>query len=142
VGRILGLDVGERRIGVAISTPEETLAVPLRIIERSDRTSDMEAIAAIARAEGADALVVGLPRSLDGSVGKQARRVESFARDASAACALPLELQDERLTSVEAERGGRGRPTRGREPKDDLAAAIILQRYLDRRAGTTQPPSA
>lgn len=128
---MLGLDIGERRIGVAVSTPEGTLAVPLRIVERTDEASDLATIAEIARSEGAEAIVAGEPRSLSGTLGAQAARVEAFARRAAEACGLPLALQDERLTSVQAERAAPG-GRRKRGPSDDVAAAIILQAYLDR----------
>ena len=135
MGRILGLDVGERRIGVAISDPEGRLAVPLRILERRGEAADAQAIADLARAEAVEALVVGYPVSLTGDAGPQARLVQAFARRVAEATGLPLELQDERLTSVQAERARR--PARGarrrRAPADDSAAAIILQAYLDRR---------
>lgn len=141
VGRILGLDVGERRIGVAISDSEGRLAVPLRILERRDEAADMEAIVDLARSEGVDALVVGYPISLSGEAGPQARRVQAFARQLADFSGLPTELRDERLTSVQAERApGPARAARGRRgarrrraPADDLAATIILQSYLDRR---------
>lgn len=139
---MLGLDVGERRIGVAISLPEGTLAVPLRIIERTDNGADLEAIAELARSERVERLVVGFPRSMDGSVGAQARLVEAFAKRAGEACGLPVELWDERLTSVQAARPAPGsKRSRRRTRKDDLAAAIILQGYLDRRANTAGQPS-
>jgi putative Holliday junction resolvase len=148
MGRILGLDVGERRIGVAISDPEGRLAVPLRILERRSDDADAQAIAHLARAEGAGALVVGYPLSLDGSIGPQARRVQAFARRLAEASGLPLELRDERLTSVQAERAPtrpRGRAPKGarrrRAPADDLAAAIMLQSYLDRHRPDSPPPS-
>jgi len=129
--RIIGLDVGDRRIGVAISSPEGRLAVPLRIIERQKEPADIETIAALARAEEAIAIVVGYPLSLDGTAGQQARRVEGFARRLQKSTGLKLELWDERLTSVQAERSLTGSRRRG--PVDDLAAAIILQGYLDRQ---------
>jgi putative Holliday junction resolvase len=129
--RILGLDVGERRIGLAISTPEGRLAVPLRILESGKEPADIDAIAEIARAEDATAIVVGYPLSLDGSVGQQARRVEAFARRLEHSTGLPVALWDERLTSVQAERSLTGSRRRG--PVDDVAAAIILQSYLDRQ---------
>lgn len=146
--RILGLDVGERRIGVAISAPEGRLAVPLRVLERRSDAADAQAIADLARAEEAEALVVGYPISLDGSIGPQARRVQNFARRLAEASGLPLELWDERLTSVQAERaqtGARRRAPKGarrrRTPTDDLAAALILQSYLDRHRSDSPPPS-
>lgn len=147
VGRMLGLDVGERRIGVAISDEEGRLAVPLRILQHRDDAADARAIADLARAEQVDALVVGHPLSLDGTVGPQARRVEAFAKRLEQVSGLPLALWDERLTSVQAERapinrrkgaarGGRRR----RAPADDLAATILLQSYLDRQRADTPPP--
>lgn len=153
VGRILGIDVGERRIGLAISAPEGRLAVPLRVLEASGDDSDARAISDIARDEGVEALVVGLPRSLDGSRGPQARRIEEFARRLAEVSGLPLELWDERLSSVQARRspaGGKERPSAGsrraggsrrrrRAPIDDTAAAIILESYLQRHRTETDP---
>ena len=133
MGRILGLDVGERRIGLAISTPEGRLAVPLRVLARRDEAADLEAIAALARAEQVDTLVIGHPLSMDGTAGAQARRVEAFARALAKVAGLPFELWDERLSSVQAERSVRLARGRRRVPSDDVAAAIILQGYLDRR---------
>ncbi len=148
MSRILALDVGERRIGVAITDPEERLAVPLRILERQSAATDTKSLVDIVHAENVKLLVVGHPLSLDGTVGPQARRVEDFASRLSEASGLPLELWDERLSSVQAERqlpvsrkarakGGRRR----RAPVDDLAAAIILQSYLDRRRADSEAPS-
>ncbi len=136
MGRIIGLDVGDRRIGVAISSPEGGLAVPLRIIERQKEPADIEVIAALARAEEATAIVVGYPRSLDGTAGKQARHVEGFARRLKKQTGLELELWDERLTSVQAERSTAG--LRRGKLVDDVAAAIILQSYLDRQQSAAQ----
>ena len=136
VGRIIGLDVGDRRIGVAISSPEGRLAVPLRIIECTKEPNDIDAIGAIARDEEATAIVVGYPLSLDGTAGPQARHVEGFARRLKKSTGLPLELWDERLSSVQAERSQTGRR---RAPVDDLAAAIILQSYLDSRQQDEAP---
>ena len=131
MGRIICLDVGDRRIGVAISSPEGLLAVPLRIIERKKEPADIEAIVALARDEQVVAFVVGYPLSLDGTAGQQARQVEGFARRLKKAAGIALELWDERLTSVQAGRSLTGSRRRG--PVDDLAAAIILQGYLDRQ---------
>ncbi len=139
MARILGIDVGERRIGVAVSDPDGRLAVPLRIIERRDDESALDELTALAREEGASELVVGHPLSLDGTAGPQARLVEAFAEELAQAAELPVKLWDERLTSVRAERP---RPTRRQRargprqrkvPKDDLAAAVLLQAFLDRR---------
>ncbi|MCH8065952.1 MAG: Holliday junction resolvase RuvX [Chloroflexi bacterium] len=140
--RILGLDVGERRIGIAISTPEGGLAVPLRVLERSDESADLHAIVELARAEDATTIVIGHPISLDGSRGAQARSVEAFARRLAETGSLAVELADERFTSAEAKRS-RNQSSRSqrarRAPVDDLAAAIILQAYLDRRRLAAAP---
>jgi putative Holliday junction resolvase len=128
VGRIIGLDVGERRIGVAISTPEGGLAVPLRIIDRKKEPDDLAAILALATSEAAEAFVVGYPLSLDGTAGHQARHVEGFARRLRHQTGVAVELWDERLTSVQAKRSMTGQKP---GPIDDIAAAIILQSYLD-----------
>ena len=140
--RILGLDVGERRIGVAVSTPEGGLAVPLRVLERSEESADLRAIVELAGAENATTIVVGHPISLDGSRGAQARSIEAFARSLAETSGLAVELADERLTSAQAKRG-RNQSSRSqrarRAPVDDLAAAIILQAYLDRRRLAAAP---
>ena len=140
--RILGLDVGERRIGIAISAPEGGLAVPLRVLERSEESADLRAIVELARAEDATTIVIGHPISLDGSRGAQARSVEAFARSLAETGGLAVELEDERLTSAQAKRG-RNQSSRSqrarRAPVDDLAAAIILQAYLDRRRLAAAP---
>jgi len=147
VGRILGLDVGERRIGLAISDPERRLAVPLRILERRGEAVDAQAIIDLARAERVEVLVVGHPLTLAGAVGPQARQVEAFAQRLADASGLPLELWDERLSSVQAERappGPRARRAKGgrrQGPADDVAAAILLQSYLDRRRAEAAPAS-
>jgi len=139
--RILALDVGERRIGTAICDPDERLAVPLGVIERQGREADVQSVLALAEQEEVGALVVGLPLSLDGSKGPQARRTEAFARQLSARTSLPVELWDERLSTAEAERYAAARPRRGRRGTSDaLAAAIILQGFLDaRRARAGEP---
>jgi len=147
VGRVLGLDVGERRIGVAISDPERRLAVPFRIVERREDASDVQTIVDLARDEKVEALVIGHPITLKGTVGPQARQVEAFAERLAEASGLPLELWDERLTSVQAERAPPGPRTRRgaraarRAPADDVAAAILLQSYLDRRRAEAAPAS-
>jgi len=134
--RYLGLDVGERRIGVAVSDPEGRLAVPLRIVDGSNEAAAIDEIARIAREEGATTIVVGHPLSLDGTAGAQAHRVESFAGRLRKHTGLPVELWDERLTSVQVRRtapAGRRRKKGRPAPMDDLAAAAILQSYLDSR---------
>jgi putative holliday junction resolvase len=139
VGRLIGLDIGERRIGMAISDPEGRIAVPFRVLERSREDDDLLALSEIAGGENVDGFVAGLPRSLDGSLGAQAERVQSFVRRLNEMSGLRVEYWDERLTTVQANRaasagqGGGKRKKRARESRDDLAASIILQAYLDRQ---------
>jgi len=147
--RVLALDVGERRIGLAISDPEGRVAVPLETLERRDEDVDLRALAGLVEREGVQAVVVGLPLSLDGSVGPQAERTQEFARRLAGGVSCPLEMWDERLSTVAAERalsppgppGRRGRrprvgerrrpPEPRQEARDALAATLILQAYLD-----------
>ena len=138
--RIVGLDVGERRIGVAISDATRTLARPVTALRTSglDRDALDVAAAEVARLaaedDGVAALVIGLPRRLDGSPNDMTPRVQAFAGQLAARVALPLVLQDERLTSREAESrlARREKDWRARKLQiDAAAAAIILQDYLD-----------
>ncbi len=140
--RYLGLDVGERRIGVAVSDPNGRVAVPLKVITRSGRHADFDVVAATARSEAAEALVLGLPLSMDGSVGAQARSVQTFGDTLARETGLPIEYWDERLSTVQVERrlsssrrGDRRHPTRHRERElvDALAASVVLQAFLDSR---------
>jgi putative Holliday junction resolvase len=141
MARILGLDVGERRIGIAISAPEGRLAVPLRVLNRRDEDADIAAIAELARSEQVEAVVVGHPLSLSGAAGPQATRVEVFARRLAESTGLSLDLWDERLSSVQAERVPAPTKRGRRRPRDDLAAAIILQSYLDRHRPEAPSPA-
>lgn len=130
--RILGLDVGERRIGVAISTPEGGLAVPLRIIPALDEESNVRSIIELARSERASLVIIGHPVSLDGTVGPQARKIEAFAKMLQETSGLQVELCDERFSTAQARRAPSSARKR-RAPVDDVAASIILQSYLDRQ---------
>jgi putative Holliday junction resolvase len=143
VGRIAGLDVGERRIGVAVSDVTGTLARPVGVVRTSglDKDALERAAAEIARLAGEDdglvALVIGLPRRLDGSANEMTSRVEAFAQTLGRRTSLPIVLQDERLTSLEAESrlAVREKDWRARKQRlDAAAAAIILQDYLDGRS--------
>jgi putative pre-16S rRNA nuclease len=133
--RWLGIDFGERRIGLAISDPEGRLAVPLTTLARASDRAAAARIAEIARREEVERLVVGEPRGLDGAAGEAALRARSFAERLARATGLVCELIDEALTSVEAERrlteagvDVRRKP----EAVDALAAQILLQEALDR----------
>ncbi|HEY4685943.1 MAG TPA: Holliday junction resolvase RuvX [Dehalococcoidia bacterium] len=134
----LGLDVGERRVGVAVSDPERHLAVPLRSVARDGA---IEALAALAREYEVADVVVGLPLTLRGEAGPQAESASAFARELERRLRLPVHLWDERLSTQEAQRRvlapskRRGRRERTPRPVDTdaLAASIILQAYLDRQ---------
>ena len=141
--RVLGIDYGARRIGLALSDATATLASPWRLLTRPPSEAETlrlisDEIARLAAADdGLEAVVVGWPRRLDGSPNDQTPLVEAFTRALEARIALPVILQDERLSSHEAEQrlSVRERDWRRRKAKlDAAAAAVILQDYLDDRA--------
>lgn len=132
--RALGIDFGERRIGLAISDDDGLLAVPHGVIERQTDRRAVYAIAALARQEKAELLVLGEPRGLDGSVGQNVERVRRFGAKLEKATRLPVRYVDEALTTVEAtERlADAGLDRRDRpERRDAVAAQILLQQALD-----------
>lgn len=135
--RILGLDVGERRIGIAVADERVRVALPVTVVERSDLPVDLDGIARLVQEQEAEAVVIGLPISLNGTLGPQAQAVKAFGQELAARLSLPIEYWDERLSTVEAERrlasaGRRGPKARAR--RDAAAAAIVLQGYLDSQA--------
>jgi len=130
----LGLDIGEKRIGVALSDPGGILASPLTIINRRDDKADTEAILDIVTQHQVGKIVVGLPLSMNGRAGRQAEQVENFTQELCQHIDIPVEYRDERLSTVSARRMMReGNSKRaGRKVRyDAVAAAIILQSYLD-----------
>lgn len=128
--RVLALDHGSARCGVAISDPSGTLATPLRAVERPDTKRGLAALARLAEEHGAERVVVGLPLTLSGDVGHQAERARAFAERLERRVSIPVELHDERLTTRLAERTG------GEGDADSRAAAHLLESYLARgRAG-------
>ena len=134
---MLGLDVGERRIGVAICDYSGLLATPYTAIVRRNLKKDVETIVKIAAEEEAERIVVGMPFSLDGSEGYQAKKTRRFYEEVKdAATPMPVDVWDERFSSEEAERRlheAGVTPSRNRGRLDAAAAAIILQSYLDSR---------
>ncbi len=131
---IMGLDPGGKRIGVALSDPTGLLASPLTVLRRTTLERDLAELRRLAEANDVEKVLVGLPLHLSGEEGNEAERARSFASEVEAALGLPVELVDERLSSVEAERqlmesGVRWR--RRKERLDAVAAAVILQAYLD-----------
>jgi putative holliday junction resolvase len=133
-GRILGLDPGQARIGVAISDPARRVAIPLGTV-RTGPPHDLMTIGSLVREHDVVELVVGLPLQLSGRRSEAATHAEAFADALRQTFGLPVTMQDERLSTVEAERGLKAAGTTGRERRrviDRSAAAVILQAYLDR----------
>lgn len=131
--RLMCLDVGERRIGVALSDADERLAYGHGVIRRGNLNEDLATLERLVAEEEVGTVVVGLPRSLDGSLGRQAERVQSFAARLAARLSVPLVFWDERLSTVAAERALREAGFSGRERRqrvDEQAAVLILDGYL------------
>ena len=141
--RVLGLDVGERRIGVAISGGAGLLATPYTTIQRRSQPQDIATIVRVAQEEMVGQIIVGVPLSLDGSVGPQAERTMAFFEALKAASPVPVKTWDERFSSAEAEQRLREAgisPSRNRGRLDASAAAVVLQAYLDTQHQTTTYP--
>ena len=131
---MLGLDVGDRRIGVALSDPLESIATPLTAIERSNLDDDLDAVIRVAAENEAGRIVAGLPLSLSGRFSPQTAKVKSFVDVLAERAEIPVATQDERLSTVEATRQLResgARPSKDRGRLDSASAAVILQAYLD-----------
>lgn len=136
--RALGVDPGTKRIGIAVSDLSGTIASPLLVLQRSkSKRHDLDELARIARDEEAEVIVVGLPLSMDGSEGKAAKAAIAEARRLATLVDVPVEMHDERLTTVTADRSmleaGLNAIER-RKVVDKVAAAIMLQSWLDSRA--------
>jgi len=132
----LGLDVGRKRIGVAGCDGTGLIATGLMTIERQSFDQDMAQLQYLIQERQVQILVVGLPYSMDGSIGFQAKHVQKFAQRVAKALELPLEYVDERLSSVQAEQLMKAEnlsPSRNKGLIDRKAASLILQRWLDDR---------
>jgi putative transcription antitermination factor YqgF len=125
--KVLALDYGSARTGVAVSDPSGTIARPLCVIERAGTESGIARIADLVRDEQAERVVIGLPLTLQGERGAQARETEVFVEALRAAVDVPVESYDERFTTVLA----RTRPLERSEPDDARAAAHLLSSYLE-----------
>lgn len=142
--RILGLDLGERRVGVAISDPTGTLARPLQTLVRRSRGEDFTAIEGLVIEHDVGLVIVGKPLSLDGTEGPQAQRVSRYAEALADRLPVRVASWDERYSTVTAGeilRRNRGKRRRGRCAKGELdavAAAVILQSYLDSHSGESR----
>ena len=137
-GRALGLDLGDARIGVAVSDDDRRLAVAVGTIH-TGAPADLKAIAGLVTEHAATAVVVGLPLSLSGKRGPAAAKAEAFAEALRSTLGIPVELQDERLSTVEAERALREAGVSGKRRRrqvDEVAATVILQAWLDARCRT------
>ena len=135
MARAVALDIGTRRIGVALSDSAGTVATPYEVVTRSgDRSRDHRRIAALVEEAGAGIVVVGLPLSLDGSTGPAAQTILAEVDELRAALPVDVVTWDERLSTVEAERSLRAmrvRKGRHRQVVDQVAATVILQSWLD-----------
>jgi len=136
--RALGIDPGSKRIGVAVSDRSGSIATPLVVIQRSrSKQHDLGEIAKLAREEEADVIVYGLPLNMDGSLSRAAKAATREARQLATLVDVPVEMHDERLTTVSADRSmidaGLNAVER-RRVVDKVAAAIMLQSWLDARA--------
>ena len=135
-GRALGVDYGEKRIGVAVSDALGIAATPVEVVQQATPAAAADRIAEIARDREVETLVFGLPVNMDGSDHPSAPRIEAFAALCAQRTGLPVEYVDERLTTKQAERHlGRAKQTRkSKKAKvDKVAAALLLQNWLDSR---------
>jgi putative Holliday junction resolvase len=143
-GRVLGLDLGDARIGVAISDDDRRLAVPLGTV-RTGAPADVKAIAALVRDHDVTLVLIGHPLLLSGAAGERAHHAERFADALRGFLEVPVELHDERLSSVEADRALRAAGAGGRDRReviDRSAATVILQSWLDAARGGSAPDPA
>ena len=135
---VLGIDLGKKRIGLAISDESERIALPAGIIESRGRVKDLAAIRSLVAERGVTQVVVGLPLHMNGRAGPEAAAARSFATALAGELGLPVETLDERWSSVEAERTLRETGQSGRKRRagaaDTLAATLLLRTFLERRA--------
>lgn len=140
-GALVGLDVGTKTIGVAVSDPGRRIATPLTVIRREKFKADVEALLKAASSRDAAGIVIGLPVNMDGSEGPRAQATRAFARNLAALTPLPIAFWDERLSTAAVTRtlleADASRKRRG-EVVDKMAAAYILQGALDRLARLAQ----
>jgi putative Holliday junction resolvase len=137
--RVLGIDHGQARIGLALSDPMGLLASPFQVLERRRRLKqDLKVIAGIVEEHAVLAIVVGMPFEMSGEAGKKAAEVRQFIRNLKTHVSVPVHEWDERLTTVAADRALDTMKVRGKRRKelvDQMAAAVILQGYLDAQSG-------
>lgn len=137
LGRVLGVDHGEARIGLACSDPLQVLAAPLEVLHATGTEADADAVLAVAARQEAVAIVVGLPLDQHGQPGPQAEKTLAFAEMLRARTPLPVHTMDERFTSVIAQKALRAAGVKAKQQRgqvDKIAAAQLLQTWLDRNA--------
>jgi putative holliday junction resolvase len=131
--KLLGLDLGERRVGIAVSDDLGSISFPVGIVDLRHQT--LEDVATLAREQGVDGIVAGLPTTLSGEEGFQAREARAMAEELASMVDVRIVFWDERLTSTIADRmieaGGRKKKNRASGERDAVAASIMLQGYLD-----------
>ena len=140
--KMLGLDIGEKNIGIAVSDGLGITAQPLTTIRRKSTNTDIEAIKKIIEEHHAEEIVVGLPKNMDGSIGIQAQKAIQFADKLKQCLDVRVTLRDERLTTVIAEKAMlEGDLSRKKRKKriDKIAAQLILQNYLDSKKFSSRP---
>ncbi|HUZ77203.1 MAG TPA: Holliday junction resolvase RuvX [Chloroflexota bacterium] len=131
--RLVGLDLGQKRIGVAVAESERGLAFPERVLRRTSARADRQAIVTLVTGLRAERVILGLPLTAAGERGENAERAEAFGRDLARALPVPLEMQDERFSTIEADERLAASGAGWRERKrrvDAAAAAVILEDYL------------
>jgi putative Holliday junction resolvase len=136
-GRILGVDYGTRRIGLAVSDSEGQIAFPEATLESRGARRDLESICALVKEKDVVGIVVGLPLHMDGRRGPEAEAAEAFGRKLGEATGLPVEMLDERWTTQEADRALRESGRKGKKKRqviDAVAATLLLRTYLERRS--------
>ena len=134
---ILGIDYGRKRIGVAVSDVGQRIASPLSTVDASDNAPAVASIKSLAEKHGAGKIVVGLPRSMNGSLGPMARETMKFVEELRTSVDVPVQTWDERLTTAQAERemiSADMTRAKRRQKLDKVAAQIMLQSYLDSRS--------
>ena len=134
----LGIDHGSKRIGLAISDPDGTVALPVGTLESRGPERDLAAIREVVEARQVERIVVGLPVHMDGRPGRQAKAARAFAERLAREVGLPVDTLDERWTTREAERALRTTGRRGKKKRavvDSVAAALLLRTYLEREGG-------
>ena len=130
-GRVMALDIGDRWLGVAVSDPLQIIASPHSVVECQGEEDTITQVVGLAKENGITLIVAGYPRSMDGTTGQQARKIERLVEKIASLIDIPVILQDERLSTDHARQILTGKPVRNSDRDDAIAAAIILQDYLN-----------